>query len=57
VTAAKNAKDKEQARLGRPVTTSIEAMKSFWIAETFHQQYSERTGDHSCPIRAKLETL
>jgi peptide-methionine (S)-S-oxide reductase len=56
-TAARAAKDKEQAHLGRPVTTSIEPMKAFWIAEAFHQQYSERTGDHSCPIRSKLETL
>jgi peptide-methionine (S)-S-oxide reductase len=57
VTAAHAAKAKEQTQLSRPITTSIEPMKAFWIAEPYHQQYSERTGDHSCPIRAKLETL
>jgi peptide-methionine (S)-S-oxide reductase len=51
-TAARKAKDEAQKQLTRPITTSIEPMKAFWI-----QQYSERTGDHSCPIRTKLETL
>ena len=56
-TAARAAKDAEQKNLTRPITTSIEPMKAFWIAETYHQQYSERTGDHSCPIRGKLEAI
>ena len=56
-TAARAAKDAEQKNQSRPITTSIEPMKRFWIAEQYHQQYSERTGDHSCPIRTKLETL
>jgi peptide-methionine (S)-S-oxide reductase len=54
---AEAAKQKEQANLSRPITTSIEPMHAFYKAEEFHQQYSERTGDHSCPIRARLETL
>jgi peptide-methionine (S)-S-oxide reductase len=56
-TTADIAKQKEKGILSRPVTTSIEPMHAFYKAEEFHQQYSERTGDHSCPIRARLETL
>ena len=55
--AARAAKDRVQKTLSTHVTTSIQPMTRFWIAETFHQQYSERTGDHSCPIRSKLEVL
>ena len=54
---ARAAKQKEQEHLSRPITTSIEPMHAFYMAEEFHQQYSERTGDHSCPIRARLEAL
>jgi peptide-methionine (S)-S-oxide reductase len=56
-TIARTAKDREQRQLSKPITTSIEPMHAFYMAEPFHQQYSERTGDHSCPIRSKLETL
>ena len=55
--AAHAAKTKEQPQKTRPITTSIEPMRVFYIAEDFHQQYSERTGDHSCPIGKRLETL
>jgi peptide-methionine (S)-S-oxide reductase len=55
--AARASKEKEQARLGKPIATSIEPMRVFYKAEAYHQQYSERTGDHSCPINLKLESL
>ena len=54
---ARASKEKEQTRLGKPIATSIEPMRVFYKAEAFHQQYSERTGDHSCPINLKLESL
>jgi peptide-methionine (S)-S-oxide reductase len=33
------------------ITTEIGPMGRFWKAEAYHQQYDERTGRHSCPIR------
>lgn len=52
--AAKQAKGKEESE---PIATQIVPMAPFWKAEAYHQQYSERTGDHSCPIDSKLQTL
>ena len=52
--AAKIAKTTE---LKEPVATQIVTMAPFWKAEAYHQQYSERTGDHSCPISSQLPTL
>jgi len=54
---AKASKAKEQPNHDKPIATSIEPMRVFYKAEAFHQQYSERTGDHSCPIHLKLESL
>ena len=54
---ARASKDKEQPSHSKPIATSIEPMRVFYMAEPFHQQYSERTGDHSCPINLKLEAL
>jgi peptide methionine sulfoxide reductase MsrA len=48
---------REQPSLPRPIATKVEPMRAFYKAEAFHQQYSERTGDHSCPIARKLESL
>ena len=56
-TVARSSRDAQQKNLDRPITTSIEPMRVFYKAEEFHQQYSERTGDHSCPIRVKLESI
>jgi peptide-methionine (S)-S-oxide reductase len=47
--AARAASAKEQARLGKPVTTEIAHLGKFWKAEEYHQQYDEKTGTHSCP--------
>lgn len=54
---AKASKEKEQPHHDKPIATSIEPMRVFYKAEDYHQQYAERTGDHSCPIGRKLQTL
>jgi peptide-methionine (S)-S-oxide reductase len=41
----------EQAQYKAKITTVIEPIGRFWKAEGYHQQYDERTGRHSCPIR------
>jgi methionine-S-sulfoxide reductase len=41
----------EEAKLGRRVATQVAPIGAFYIAEGYHQQYAERTGEHSCPIR------
>jgi peptide-methionine (S)-S-oxide reductase len=50
MTAARAAAQKEEARLGKPVTTEIAKVGAFWKAEEYHQQYDEKTGTHSCPM-------
>jgi peptide-methionine (S)-S-oxide reductase len=45
------------ANLNEKVATQIVPITPFWRAEQYHQQYSERTGDHSCPISSQLGTL
>jgi peptide-methionine (S)-S-oxide reductase len=56
--AAAQASEKvQQGALNRPIATQIVPMTTFWKAEGYHQQYSERTGDHSCPISASLESM
>jgi peptide-methionine (S)-S-oxide reductase len=48
--AAHAAATQEEARLHKPVTTQITRLGPFWKAETYHQQYDEKTGTHSCPL-------
>lgn len=55
--AARSAIAREQKAYHVPVATRVEPIRAFYKAEAYHQQYSERTGDHSCPIRAKLEAM
>jgi peptide-methionine (S)-S-oxide reductase len=56
--AAATASEKvAQTQLSKPIATQIVPMTTFWKAEGYHQQYSERTGDHSCPISAQLESM
>jgi peptide-methionine (S)-S-oxide reductase len=55
--AAKASLAAEQKTLDRRITTTIEPMKAFYIAEGYHQQYAEKTGHHACPIRVSLDQL
>jgi peptide-methionine (S)-S-oxide reductase len=50
-TLARGALAREQTAHDRPVVTIVEPLGRFWKAEDYHQQYDERTGRHSCPIR------
>ena len=34
----------------KPVVTETTPLVRFWKAETYHQQYDEKTGTHSCPL-------
>ncbi len=49
-TAAKAAIQTAQKSFDEPIVTKIEPIGSFWKAEDYHQQYSERTGHHGCPV-------
>ena len=49
--AAEASRAQVQARLSRPVATSIEDAPPFWEAEDYHQQYLEKRGLASCTAR------
>jgi peptide-methionine (S)-S-oxide reductase len=49
--AAKSSLAAEQAQTRSNISTLVEPMSRFWKAEDYHQQYDEKTGRHSCPIR------
>jgi peptide-methionine (S)-S-oxide reductase len=55
--AARASLDAEQKHLSAPITTEVRPIGRFYLAEGYHQQYSERTGRHGCPIRVPLDTL
>jgi peptide-methionine (S)-S-oxide reductase len=38
------------ARFSRPITTQVQPIGAFWIAEDYHQQYDEKAGHASCPV-------
>lgn len=40
----------EQKELKGPVSCEIAPIGVFWMAESYHQQYDEKTGNDSCPI-------
>lgn len=39
----------EQKTIKDPIVTEIVKAPTFWLAEEYHQQYSEKTGRHTCP--------
>jgi methionine-S-sulfoxide reductase len=55
--AARASKQAQEKASGERVATQIRPMGAFYKAEDYHQQYAERTGSHSCPIRVDLDTL
>jgi methionine-S-sulfoxide reductase len=55
--AARAAAQAEEKSLGKHVATEIRPIGPFYKAEDYHQQYSERTGSHACPIRGQIESM
>ena len=49
--AAEASKERVQARITRPVVTTIEDAPPFWEAEDYHQQYLEKRGLASCTVQ------
>jgi peptide-methionine (S)-S-oxide reductase len=49
--AAEASRTQVQARISRPVATSIEDAPPFWEAEDYHQRYLEKRGLASCTPR------
>ena len=49
--AAEASKERVQARITRPVVTTIEDAPPFWEAEDYHQQYLEKRGLATCTPR------
>jgi peptide-methionine (S)-S-oxide reductase len=41
-----------QKSLDKPIVTEVVSAGSFFAAETYHQQYTEKTGVHGCPIHS-----
>src|SRR5262249_12909045 len=39
-----------QKEYDTPITTEISPMRTFWIAEDYHQQYDEKNGGSACGI-------
>ena len=48
--AAKASMQKAQARYNKPIVTQLVPAAPFWMAETYHQQYHQKTGTLACPI-------
>lgn len=47
---AQKSKTLQQKGLSGPITTSIEPIGTFWMAEDYHQQYDEKNGVAACPV-------
>jgi peptide-methionine (S)-S-oxide reductase len=52
VTAFQAEKAIAQKGLDKPIVTEVVSAGSFFAAETYHQQYTEKTGVHGCPIHS-----
>ncbi len=55
-TLALGAKEREHVERGEVIVTEITPITKVWKAETYHQQYDEKTGTHSCPVPRGLPT-
>ena len=38
-----------------PIVTTVLMAEKFWPAETYHQQYDEKTGNNTCPIPNRVK--
>ena len=45
-----------EREIGARVVTQVAPIGAFWKAEEYHQQYDEKTGRKSCPIRLPRKT-
>jgi peptide-methionine (S)-S-oxide reductase len=52
VAAARTELAVAQKDQSRPVVTEVTPLGPFYRAEDYHQQYTERTGHHGCPIHS-----
>ncbi len=43
-------RDAFSRKLSRRITTKVEILPRFWLAEGYHQQYHEKTGTANCPF-------
>jgi peptide-methionine (S)-S-oxide reductase len=48
--AFKLERDRAQKDNAKPIVTEVKPLGAFYVAEGYHQQYTERTGVHGCPI-------
>jgi peptide-methionine (S)-S-oxide reductase len=48
--AFKTERDLAQAHSEKTIVTELKPVSAFYVAEGYHQQYTERTGVHGCPI-------
>lgn len=49
-TEAISSEKKQQGQLQAPITTTIQPIGTFWMAEDYHQQYDEKNGVAACPV-------
>lgn len=49
-TEALESKTSFQRKFSSPIVTEITKSSKFWPAETYHQQYHQKTGTAACPI-------
>lgn len=50
---AENVKKELQPNYDKPIATRIASAKTFWLAEDYHQKFTERTGHGMCHVPYK----